>query len=933
MEEEWEFFEKLSKGSKTQASVDRNNNHTSSANFLSNQDGTNSEISELSKKVDLLLRNLGKCVPNVSQVSHNAYEGGDSSNFQQNYHQQSSYQQRPQQYQNHGQGSSNGQQSNVDQKFDLILSELAKSNQGGNLKFESLSKSVAYLERQMGQLAEEVHTRETGKLPSYPDLNPKHKSGGPEHVNMVTSLRTGKTYNNDIKIPSVHGFSHDVEDFVTDDEIVVEGRNADNVKSDSELVNDFLKDVPKLPTHNPEATESPKVGEGGVSSTTTPYPEALEKPASIRLAKKEGDIVIPVDEIQLDDKLHMIEEPDSLITGNEHLDNIPETKSDEFIKSSVENHVPNPNDDFSSSDNKSFFDEDIPKEIYSNPLFDEEIISTKIDPHHLNAKSDLIESLLNQDSSIISSSKIDSLLDEFTGGFTDKFVRDPNKTPYLSQRPPQDCPRCGSPVDGLYCRHCALLRKKLKEVWFTICDEHKFFQDFLNTSESSNDDSNVVSMHQEPVVFNQDPGKNSSQSPPQIDHHCYYGCGNSLDGPHETFQFQPMNYYKSNPCYDSNYSGFDNFQPPQPVIDHLNLQQRINDSMIELCGTFQAWLQQQKNQVCQKIPFCYDDEESSIPLRDIIISELPPCIAITPVVSTKDSFIMGNEHLDTIPETESDEFIKSSVENIIPNPSESEDERDNNESFSDEDIPKEIYSNPLFDEEIISTKIDPHHLSAKSDLIESLLNQDSSIISSSKTDSLLDEFAGELILLKSIPPGIDEVDYDPVEEIHLIEKLLYDNSSPRPPEEFIFENSDAVIKSFSPSPIPVEDSDSLRDEIDLSLTPDDSMPPGIKVDDYNSEGDIRILEELLSNHSLSLLENESFHFDIPSSPRPHAKPPDGDEIEPNSGILTVKVVGDISEHSVPIPKLLPTQPTHASNMEKSPHLLSHQDFKSFLAFF
>ncbi|GKF41100.1 hypothetical protein Tco_0124442 [Tanacetum coccineum] len=72
IEEEWEFFEKPSKGSKTQASVDRNN-HTSSANFVSNQHGTNSEISELSKKVDLLLRNLGKGVPNVSQVSHDAY--------------------------------------------------------------------------------------------------------------------------------------------------------------------------------------------------------------------------------------------------------------------------------------------------------------------------------------------------------------------------------------------------------------------------------------------------------------------------------------------------------------------------------------------------------------------------------------------------------------------------------------------------------------------------------------------------------------------------------------------------------------------------------------------------------------------------------------------------------------------------------------------
>nr|GEU89257.1 hypothetical protein [Tanacetum cinerariifolium] len=33
---------------------------------------------------------------------------------------------------------------------------------------------------------------------------------------------------------------------------------------------------------------------------------------------------------------------------------------------------------------------------------------------------------------------------------------------------------------------------------------------------------------------------------------------------------------------------------------------------------------------------------------------------------------MGDEHLDTIPATESDEFIKSSVENLIPIPSESE---------------------------------------------------------------------------------------------------------------------------------------------------------------------------------------------------------------------------------------------------------------------
>nr|GEW97541.1 hypothetical protein [Tanacetum cinerariifolium] len=256
------------------------------------------------------------------------------------------------------------------------------------------------------------------------------------------------------------------------------------------------------------------------------------------------------------------------------------------------------------------------------------------------------------------------------------------------------------------------------------------------------------------------------------------------------------------------------------------------------------------------------------------------------------------------------EFIKSSVENLVPSPSESEDLSDSecdvptcddfttfsnllfdvnddfsssdNESFSDEDILKEIYSNPLFNEEIISIKIDLHQFNVESDLIESLLNHDSSIISSSsKIDSLLDEFAGELILLKSIPSGIDETDYDPEEEIRLIEKLLYDNSSPRPPEEFIFENSDAAIESFSPSPIPIEDSDSFIEEIDLSLTPDYSMPPGVENDDYDSEvmGD-------------------------------------------DSSIFTIKVMGDITEHDVPMPRLLPTQPTLTSNQEKSLHLLS-----------
>ncbi|GJT55486.1 hypothetical protein Tco_0990540 [Tanacetum coccineum] len=89
------------------------------------------------------------------------------------------------------------------------------------------------------------------------------------------------------------------------------------------------------------------------------------------------------------------------------------------------------------------------------------------------------------------------------------------------------CAKCGTPVDGSYCRGCALLRKKFKEDLFAYCVEN--FQDFEDTSESSDDNTNVVNAPQEPCIINQDPGKNPSPSPPQIDH-CCHECGDSLDG-------------------------------------------------------------------------------------------------------------------------------------------------------------------------------------------------------------------------------------------------------------------------------------------------------------------------------------------------------------------------------------------------------------------
>ncbi|GJT11919.1 hypothetical protein Tco_0858961 [Tanacetum coccineum] len=86
----------------------------------------------------------------------------------------------------------------------------------------------------------------------------------------------------------------------------------------------------------------------------------------------------------------------------------------------------------------------------------------------------------------------------------------------LVPKPPRNCARCarcGTPVDGMYCQGCVLLRKKFKEDLFTYCVENEFFKDLQHTSESSDDNTNVVNAPQEPFVGNQDPGENSSPSP------------------------------------------------------------------------------------------------------------------------------------------------------------------------------------------------------------------------------------------------------------------------------------------------------------------------------------------------------------------------------------------------------------------------------------
>nr|GFA92501.1 hypothetical protein [Tanacetum cinerariifolium] len=215
----------------------------------------------------------------------------------------------------------------------------------------------------------------------------------------------------------------------------------------------------------------------------------------------------------------------------------------------------------------------------------------------------------------------------------------------------------------------------------------------------------------------------------------------------------------------------------------------------------------------------------------------------------------GDEHLSTILETKSDEFIKASVENLVQNLSESKDECECDVPDCDDSQMTNFstFSNPLFDDS-----------------------------TSSDDESSHEEVIHEMNFKTYSNPLFD-----------LVEEIISSEFNPIHNEDF-----DSTPKNDR-----FDTSDSLMEEIAIFLALDDSMPPGIENDDYDSEGDILFLEEFLSNDSPSLPENESFYFDIPSSHRPLEKPPNDDEIKLDTGVLTTKVMGDISEHYVLMPRL------------------------------
>ncbi|GJZ00887.1 hypothetical protein Tco_0518316 [Tanacetum coccineum] len=283
------------------------------------------------------------------------------------------------------------------------------------------------------------------------------------------------------------------------------------------------------------------------------------------------------------------------------------------------------------------------------------------------------------------------------------------------------------------------------------------------------------------------------------------------------------------------------------------------------------------------------------------------------------SLNMGDEHLDTISATESDEVIKSSVENLVPIPSEFE-------GISEDtcDVPT----------------CDNNRVNVESNLVESLINHDTSIellkpIMNDDTSSDDDPFKNieyvdaspsylELDSLEEENEDQEEKEFNledifQIQDVILREKLLnvhrlisnIESLKDKP-------TPDRVLESLSPFPIPIADSDSFLEKSDTSFSHLDNSLPEFEISsNYTEETrsgsttthanyslpeydsflfDIEpdqggLTSVVISNNSNDLLleipEFESFHFDT-SFPQPLPKPPDVEiclHFEPDAPVI------------------------------------------------
>nr|GEU52770.1 hypothetical protein [Tanacetum cinerariifolium] len=118
--------------------------------------------------------------------------------------------------------------------------------------------------------------------------------------------------------------------------------------------------------------------------------------------------------------------------------------------------------------------------------------------------------------------------------------------------------------------------------------------------------------------------------------------------------------------------------------------------------------------------------------------------------------------------------------------------------------------------------------------------------------------------------------------ISRMEMLFTINPRPRPTV-----NANTNIESLPSLPIPVQDNDSQREEIDIVTSMDDVLPPGFENDD-DIDGEIDAVDDLrvdnfISNSANEFSDDEESNFDNPSVPLPPPEPPDDEfDFKPDS---------------------------------------------------
>nr|GEV30119.1 hypothetical protein [Tanacetum cinerariifolium] len=215
----------------------------------------------------------------------------------------------------------------------------------------------------------------------------------------------------------------------------------------------------------------------------------------------------------------------------------------------------------------------------------------------------------------------------------------------------------------------------------------------------------------------------------------------------------------------------------------IEINQRKECQYLEQVANLSTISSQHFNSFCYDDDDDYDQKEITIPLNGIISLEpLSNVITTSPLVlptkDLEDSLIMGNEELNTIPEKESDEFTKSSVEDLVPIPKEKSvtfsnplfnlnDDfiSSNDESLSDEDVPEDNVLEEIECKDSYDPNLD------ESDLLVTPLfdpNEDECLNSGGDVDEINDFADGH---------------YDLEGDILYLESLLSDDTTPNLPPE------------------------------------------------------------------------------------------------------------------------------------------------------